>query len=167
MPTATSPPPPSSHSAPGQVTWSRLAPKLPTSPFPCATLFSQGGFRSPMVTTVQYSGITLKHAFLDSILKALFRDTPLATFRWCARCQVLCLRWHERWASGVSRKRIIKMQFRNTYFRSLVHSSQKLWPKPDKGNFSPCILPCKIIGSQNLMKERYLSKTPFLTFVYL
>ena len=59
------------------------------------------------------------------------------------------------------------MQFRNDYFRSLVHSSQKLWPKPDSGNFAPCILPCKIGGSQNLMKERYLSKTPFLTFVYL
>ena len=35
------------------------------------------------------------------------------------------------------------------------------------GNFAPCILPCKIGGSQNLMKERYLSETPFLTFVYL
>ena len=34
-------------------------------------------------------------------------------------------------------------------------------------NFAPCILPCKIGGSQNLMKERYLSKTPFLTFVYI
>ena len=56
MPTATSPPPPSSHSAPGQVTWGRLAPKLPTSPFPCATLFSQGGFRSPILTTAQCSG---------------------------------------------------------------------------------------------------------------
>ena len=26
----------------------------------------------------------------------------------------------------------------------------------------PCILPCKIGGLQNLMKKRYLSKTPFL-----
>ena len=43
----------------------------------------------------------------------------------------------------------------------------KLWPKPDKGNFSSCILPCKIGGSQSLMKEWYLSKNPFLTFVYL
>ena len=64
-------------------------------------------------------------------------------------------------------KRAFKMQFRNTYFRSLVHPSQKLWPKPDQGNFSPCILPCKIGGSQNLLKERYLSKTPNVTFVYL
>ena len=86
---------------------------------------------------------------------------------WIFKCQVFCVRWHERWASGVSLKRVIKMQFRNDYFRSLVHSSQKLWPKPDSGNFAPCILPCKIGGSQNLMKERYLSKTPFLTFVYL
>ena len=64
--------------------------------------------------------------------KALFRDTPFVRFRWCARCQVpapgtwifrcqvLCVRWHERWASGVSLKRIIKMQFRNAYFRLLV-----------------------------------------------
>ena len=59
------------------------------------------------------------------------------------------------------------MLFRNTYFRSLVHSSQKLWPQPDKGNFAACILPCKIGGTQNLMKGRYLSKTPFVTFVYL
>ena len=59
------------------------------------------------------------------------------------------------------------MQIEKAYFRSLVHSSQKLCPKPDSGNFAPCILPCKIGGSQNLMKERYLSKTPFLTFVYL
>ena len=44
---------------------------------------------------------------------------------------------------------------------------QVKWPQPDKGNFAPCILPCKIGGSQNIMKERYLSKTPFLTFVYL
>ena len=48
-----------------------------------------------------------------------------------ARCQVLCVRWHERWASGVSLKRVIKMQFGNAYFRSLVHSTQKLWSKPD------------------------------------
>ena len=43
--------------------------------------------------------------------KALFRDTPFVRFRWCARCQVpapgtwifrcqvLCVRWHERWPS--------------------------------------------------------------------
>ena len=24
-----------------------------------------------------------------------------------------------------------------------MHSSEKLWPKPDWGNFAPCILPCK------------------------
>ena len=48
-----------------------------------------------------------------------------------------------------------------------MHSSQKLWPKPNSGNSVPCILPCKIGFSWNLMKERYLSKTPFLTFVYL
>ena len=78
-----------------------------------------------------------------------------------------CVRRHERWASRVSLKRIIKMQFRNAYFRLLVHSNRKLWPKPVKGIFSPCILLCKIGGSQNLMKERYLNKTHFLTFVYL
>ena len=82
-----------------------------------------------------------------------------------ARCRHLA--HHLNLVSGVSLKRAFKMQFRNAYFRSLVHSSQKLWPKPDSGNFAQCILPCKIGGSQNLMKERYLSKTPFLTFVYL
>ena len=45
-----------------------------------------------------------------------------------------------------------------------MHSSQKLWPAPDSGEFAPCILPFKIGGSQ---KERHLSKTPFLTFAYL
>ena len=30
------------------------------------------------------------------------------------------------------------------------HSRQKLWPQPDKRNFVPCILPCKIGGTQNL-----------------
>ena len=70
------------------------------------------------------------------------------------RCHVLCVRWHERWASGVSLKRVIKMRFRNSYFRLLVLPSQKLWPKPDKGNFVPCILPCKIGGSQNLMSDK-------------
>ena len=47
-----------------------------------------------------------------------------------------------------------------------MHSSRKLWPKPNSGNSVPCILPCKIGGSWNLMKEQYLSKTPFLEFVY-
>ena len=59
------------------------------------------------------------------------------------------------------------MQFRKAYFRSLVHPSRKLWPKPNSGNSVPCIMPCKIGGSWNFMKEQYLSKTPFLTFVYL
>ena len=31
---------------------------------------------------------------------------------------------------GVPEK-AFKMQVRNAYFRSLMHSSQKLWPKPD------------------------------------
>ena len=113
---------------------------------------------------------------LSYILKALFMDTQLARFRWCARCQVpapgtwifrcqvLCVRWHERWASGVSLKRVIKMQLRNAYFRSLVHSSWKLWPKPNSDNSVPCILPCKIGGSWNLMRERYLSKTHLLIY---
>ena len=39
---------------------------------------------------------------------------------WIFKCQVFCVRWHERWASGVSLKRVIKMQFRNAYFRLLV-----------------------------------------------
>ena len=45
--------------------------------------------------------------------------------------------------------------------------SQKLWPKPDSGNFAPCILPCQICNPRNSGKERYLRKPPFLTlFVY-
>ena len=51
-------------------------------------------------------------------------------------------------------KRAFKGQYRNAYFGSLVYSGQKLWP-------------CKKGGWQNSGKERYLSKTPFLTFVYL
>ena len=110
---------------------------------------------------------------------ALFRDTPLAHLSchltqstWHLKIQVpgagtWHLAHHLNLASGVSLKRTFKIQFRNAYFRSLVHSSQKLWPKPDSGNFAQCILPCKIGGSQNLMKERYLSKTPNITFVYL
>ena len=43
----------------------------------------------------------------------------------------------------------------------------KVFAQPCSGYFPPCILPCKIGGSQNLMKERYLSKTPNVTFVYL
>ena len=86
---------------------------------------------------------------------------------WISRCQVLCARWQERWVKGASLKRSFKMQFRIAYYRSLVYSSPKLWPKSNSGNSVPCILPCKIGGSWNLMKEQYLSKTPCLTFVYL
>ena len=63
--------------------------------------------------------------------------------------------------------------FQNAVQRSLIQvasapqCSRKLWTKPNSGNSVPCILPCKIGGSWNLMKEWYLSKTPFLTFVYL
>ena len=63
--------------------------------------------------------------------------------------------------------------FQNAVQRSLIQvasapqCSRKLWTKPNSGNSVPCILPCKIGGSWNLMKERYLSKTPFLRFVYL
>ena len=71
-------------------------------------------------------------------------------------------RWQERWVSGVSLERALKMQFRNAYFRSLVHCSKKLWPKANSGNSVPFILPCKIGGSWNLMRERYLSKTTSL-----
>ena len=107
---------------------------------------------------------------LNSILKALFRDTPIAHLL----CHLTQSIWHLKirvpgagtWhlahhlnlASGVSLKRALKMQVRNAYFRLLVHSSQKLCPKPDSGNFAPCILPCKKGGSLNLRKERYLSK---------
>ena len=77
-------------------------------------------------------------------------------------CQVLCARIRERWASGVSLKRVLKMQFINAYYRSLVHSSRKLWPKLNSDNSVLCILLCKIGGLQNLMKKRYLNKTPFL-----
>ena len=42
---------------------------------------------------------------------------------------------------------------------------QKSWLKPDSDNFAPCILTCKIGGSQNQGKKRYFSKTPFPIFV--
>ena len=101
-------------------------------------------------------------AFLNCILKTLFRDTPLARFRWCARCQVpapgtwifrcqvLCVRWHERCASGVSLKRVIKMRFRNAYFRSLVHSETALhfW-KFQKNVFIYCTA-CKEIQKRTI-----------------
>ena len=70
-------------------------------------------------------------------------------------------------STGVCLKRAFKIQFSKAYFRSPVHPSRKLWQKPNSGNSVPCILPCKICGSWNLMKERYFSKTPFLTSVYL
>ena len=73
---------------------------------------------------------------------------------------------HQNLASGVCLKRAFKMQFRKAYFTSLVHPSRKLWPKPNSGNSVPCILPCKIGGSWNLMKDPYLSKASFLTIVY-
>ena len=37
-------------------------------------------------------------------------------------------------------KRTMKKHFRNAFFRSLAHSRQKLWPKPDSDNLAPCIL---------------------------
>ena len=85
----------------------------------------------------------LNWVFLNCILIALFRDTPLAHLSchliqstWHLKIQVLGagtwhLAHHLNLVSGVSLKRAFKMQFRNAYFRSLVHSSQKLWPKPD------------------------------------
>ena len=83
------------------------------------------------------------------------RCQGLSPCTWISRCQVLCARWHERWASG---------QFRNAYFKSpIVHPSQKLWPKLDLGNFAPF----KTGGPQNLWKDQYLSKILFLTFVDL
>ena len=60
---------------------------------------------------------------------------------------------------GIPEKGLSKMQFRNAIFRSLVHSSQKLWPKPDSVNFAPCILLCKTGGSQNL--GAICEQTPF------
>ena len=63
---------------------------------------------------------------------------------------------------GYPWKRLSKCSSEMYFSRSLVHSSRKLWQKPNSGNSVPCILPCKIGGSWNLMKERYLSKTPFL-----
>ena len=90
-----------------------------------------------------------------------------ASGTWIFRCQVLFARWHETWASGVSLKIVYKMQFRDACSRSIVYSSQKLWHQLDEGNFTPCILSYEIGGYQNLMEEPYLSKTPFLTFVYL
>ena len=77
------------------------------------------------------------------------------------------LAYYQNLASGVSLKKAFKTHFRDAYFRSLVYSSWNLWPIPDSGDFAPCILSRKIGGSQNLMKEPHLSKTPILTFVYL
>ena len=49
-----------------------------------------------------------------------------------------------------------------------MHSSWRVGLKPYSGTSVPCIpMYCKIGGSWNLMKEQYLSKTPFLRFVYL
>ena len=38
--------------------------------------------------------------------------------------------------SGFCMKRAFKMQLRKAYFRSLVHPSWKLWPKPNSANLS-------------------------------
>ena len=70
-------------------------------------------------------------AFLNCILRALFRDTPLAHLSCHLAQSIWHLAHHQNLASGVCLKRAFKMQFRNAYFRSLVHSSRKLWPKPD------------------------------------
>ena len=97
-----------------------------------------------------------KHAW-TALLNAHLPNLPCFGDEPGARCCHLALdfpgaRWHERWASG---------QFRNAYLRSLiVHSSQKLWPKLDSGNLAPF----KTGGSQNLWKERYLSKNQNVTY---
>ena len=62
---------------------------------------------------------------------------------------------YENLVSGVFPKGAIKMQIRNAYFRSQVHSSQKLCPEPNSAG-SSCIQPCKIGGTRT-----------FLTFVHL
>ena len=72
-----------------------------------------------------------------AIPKNIFRNTPLAMF-WC-----------------IPEKGLFQ------------DASQKLWPKPEYGNFAPCNISCKIGGLQTLMKEQYSSKTPFLTFFHL
>ena len=72
----------------------------------------------------------LKLAFLNCILITLFRDTPLAHLSSHLTQSTWHLVIHLNLASGVSLKRAFKMQSRNAYLRSLVHSSQKLWPKP-------------------------------------
>ena len=51
--------------------------------------------------------------------------------------------------TGKVGKWAFKMQFRNAYFRSLVHSGRKFWPKPNSGDFASCVLPCKIGGAWN------------------
>ena len=61
-----------------------------------------------------------------------------------------------------SRNAIQKCLFRVASALQLIDMA-----KPNSGNSVPCILSCKIGGSQNLMKERYLRKTPNVTFVYL
>ena len=80
-------------------------------------------------THLFYKAEYMGRSYLNQVWGITFDWSALAN--WIFRCQVLSVRWHEKWASGVSLKSVIKMQFRNAYFRSLVHSSQKLWPKPD------------------------------------
>ena len=86
---------------------------------------------------------------------------PAAPGTWISRCQVTL---------KVGKWGIPEKGFQNANQKCLfqVASALKwqLWPKPSSGNFAPCILPCKIGGSWNLMREWYLSKIPLLTFVY-
>ena len=49
-----------------------------------------------------------------------------------SRCHMLCVSWGEMWAKEVSLKRVFEMQFRNAYFRPVVHPIQELWPKPGR-----------------------------------
>ena len=67
--------------------------------------------------------------------------------------------------SGQSLKRVFKMQ--KSLFQVASALQSKVMAKPGKGNVVPCIMPCKLVGSENLRKVGCLSITPFLTFVYI
>ena len=70
---------------------------------------------------------------LNQVLAITFELFFESSFQGNNTCQVLvmCQVPGAADANGVSLKRAFKMQFGNAYFRSLVHSSQKLWPKFD------------------------------------
>ena len=114
-----------------------------------------------IILQISFTYFLPKIMLFSIIVTSLLLITVIIAISYC-HVSNYCVSWY---ILTRARHAVVFHLFRNAYFRSLVHSSRKLWPKPD--NFAPFILPCKIGGSQNLMKERYLSKTPNVTFVYL